>query len=141
MQSASTPLITPGAVKSDANGNFSISGTYSCTSATQVYLVATQGDPGSGTNAALSLAAALGDCATLQANAATTFIQVNELTTIAAAYALAPFAKDYADIGANGANNAGLVNAFANANALVSNATGATALAQFLRERPCPPLN
>ena len=125
LQSASTPLITPGAVKSDANGNFSITGTYSCTSATQVYLVATQGDPGNGTNAALSMAAALGDCATLKANAATTFIQVNELTTVAAAYALAPFAKDYADIGANGANNPGLLNAFANANALVSTASGA----------------
>ena len=124
LQSASTPLIAPGSVKSDVNGNFSITGTYSCASATQVYIVATQGDPGSGNNAALSLAAALGDCATLQANAATTFIQMNEMTTVAAAYALAPFAKDYADIGANGANNAGLLNAFANANALVSTASG-----------------
>lgn len=125
LKSASTPLIAPGTVTTDANGNFSISGTYSCTTATQVYLVATQGDPGSGTNANLSMAAALGDCATLQANAATTFIQVNELTTVATAYALAPFAKDYADIGANGANNTGLLNAFANANALVSNSSGA----------------
>ena len=125
LQSASTPLIAAGTVKSDANGNFSISGTYSCTSATQVYLVATQGDAGSGTNANLSMAAELGDCATLLANAATTFIQVNELTTVAAAYALAPFAHDYANIGANGANNTGLVNAFANANALVSTASGA----------------
>jgi len=125
LQSASTPLIPPDTVKSDANGNFSITGTYSCTAATQVYIVATQGDPGHGTNAALSMAAVLGDCATLKANAATTFIQMNELTTVAAAYALAPFAKDYADIGANGANNTGLLNAFANANALVSTASGA----------------
>ena len=125
LQSASTPLITPGTVTSDANGNFSITGKYSCASATQVYLVATQGDPGGGTNTAISMAAALGDCATLLANAATTFIQVNELTTVAAAQALAPFAKDYADIGANGANNVGLLNAFANASALVSTSSGA----------------
>jgi streptogramin lyase len=125
LQSASVPLITPGLVTSDPNGNFNITGMYSCTSATQVYLVATQGDPGNGTNTAISMAAALGDCATLLANAATTFIQVNELTTVAAAQALAPFAKDYADIGANGANNPGLLNAFANANALVSTSSGA----------------
>ena len=126
LQSASTTLITPGSVTSDMNGNFNITGMYSCTSATQVYLVATQGNPGVGaTNTAITLAAALGDCATLQANAATTFIQVNELTTVAAAFALAPFAKDYADVGANGANNTGLLNAFANANALVSTASGA----------------
>jgi len=132
LQSASTPLILPSTpsipspVTTDVNGNFSITGTYSCTSATQVYLVATQGDPGDvGTNPNLSLAAALGDCNTLLANAATTFLQVNELTTVAAAYALAPFAHDYANIGANGANNTGLVNAFANANALISTASGA----------------
>jgi streptogramin lyase len=124
-QSAATPLITPGSVTSDSNGNFTLTGTYSCTSATQVYLVATQGNPGSVANPNLSMMAALGDCATLKANAATTFIQMNELTTVAAAYALAPFAKDYADIGATGSNPTGLLNAFANANMLVSTTSGA----------------
>jgi hypothetical protein len=125
--SASTPLIAAGSVMSDANGNFSITGKYDCTTipATQVYIVATGGDPGAGTNTALSLMAALGSCATLQANAATTFIQINEVTTVAAAYALAPFASDYTHIGNSGfASPNVIVDAFMNAALLANNSTG-----------------
>ena len=47
MGSAAAPLIaSPGTTNS--SGQFSITGTYSCTSATQVYIVATGGDPGGG---------------------------------------------------------------------------------------------
>jgi len=120
---ASTALIASPGV-SLAGGVFSISGSYSCTSATQVYITATGGDAGSGPNGSLSLMAALGSCAALQANAATTFIQMNELTTVAAVYALAPFMTDYTHVSAAGVNPTGLVNAFATANALVNTGTG-----------------
>ena len=114
LKSASAPLLpTSPAVTSDANGNFTITGLVNCASATQVYIVATQGNPGTGANSALSMMAALGPCASL--GTTTTFIQINELSTVAAAYALAPFAQDYAHVGASGSNPAGLVNAFATA--------------------------
>jgi len=121
--SASTALISA-TVLSGAGGQFNITGDYSCTSATQVYITATGGNAGSGTNSSLSMMAALGSCATLQANAATTFINLNELTTVAAAYALAPFMSDYAHVGASGSNPTGLLNAFATASALVNTSTG-----------------
>ena len=126
LKSASTGLLTA-PLASGADGTFSLTGLYSCTNATDVYLVATGGNPGAGSaNSAISLVAALGPCATLQANAATTFIQVNEVTTVAAAYALAPFAADYAHIGASGSLPAGISVAFANA-ALLANTTTGTA--------------
>jgi streptogramin lyase len=122
-QSAATPLIGS-SILTDAGGSFSITDQYSCASATQVYLVATGGNPGSGTNSTISMVAALGSCATLQANAATTFLIVNELSTVAAAYALAPFAADFTHVGATGSNPTGLVNAFASVNQLYTLPSG-----------------
>jgi hypothetical protein len=134
LRSASTPLLYTSnpAVTSDANGNFSITGDYNCSATapetaagTQVYITATGGDPSPGVvNGSLTMMAALGSCATLLANASTTFITINELTTVAAAYALAPFATDSTHIGATGPNPAGLVNAFTNAALLVNTSTG-----------------
>jgi streptogramin lyase len=125
--STSTALIASPPL-SGAGGSFNITGLYNgcngATPGTQVYLVATGGNPGGGNNPNLSLAAALGSCATLYANAATTTITVNEITTVAAAYALAPFALDYQHIGAAGTNPIGLMNAFSNATVLASNTYG-----------------
>jgi len=121
---ASTPLISS-TVKSSNGGQFSLTAAgvplFSCTSATQVYIVATGGDASSGPNANLSLMAALGPCSGITSS---TFININELTTVAAVYALAPFMADVAHVGANGSNPAGLVHAFQAANLLVSSATG-----------------
>lgn len=128
LKSASSPLIGT-TVTSDANGNFTITGDYTCTGTTpgtQVYITATGGNSGSGTNNNLTMAAALGSCATLLANAATTFITVNEVTTVAAAYALAPFASSMTSIGGTGSNPSGLVNAFANAALLANTSSGAS---------------
>jgi streptogramin lyase len=140
--SAAAPLITAtvttsdgsGAVNSNANagngnntypaGNFSITGDYSCTGATQVYLVATGGNSGSGTNPNIALMAPLGDCATLQASAP--YVQINELTTVGGAYALAQFATDYKHIGATGTNPSGLLNATANFSNLINVSSGTT---------------
>jgi len=94
--SAATPMLTQ-LVTTDANGSFGISHDYTCgqnsigssvTSSNQVYLVASGGNPGqaAGTNnTALVMVAALGSCSNL---ASTKFISVNELTTVAAAWAL-----------------------------------------------------
>jgi hypothetical protein len=125
--SASSPLLNT-TVNSGADGNFSITGDYSCPSATaQVYLVATQGNPGlgsSGNNPALAMMAPLGSCGNLSP---TQFITINEVTTVAAAWALAPFTKDIADIGASSTNAAGLANAFLNAQLIANTTNGTTA--------------
>ncbi len=124
-RSLSQPLLHS-TVQTDATGYFNITGLYNCDSATQVYIVATGGNSGYGSNSAITLAAALGPCANLLANAANIFIALNEITTVAAAYALAPFASDYLHIGATGANPSGLVNAFANAASLADVSTGSS---------------
>jgi hypothetical protein len=60
--SASTSLLSQ-SVTTDANGNFNITNLYSCTNATLVYLVATGGNPGLGSNNAnIAMMAALGPC-------------------------------------------------------------------------------
>ena len=120
--SASTPLLT-GTVTSDANGNFNITGLYSCSAATEVYLVATGGNPGlSATNPNLALMTALGPCASLTPQS---FIAVNELTTVAAVYTLQPFFTDAAHLGSAAADAPSLAAAFTLANQLVSSSTGA----------------
>jgi len=77
-------------VTTDNKGSFTIS-SYVCPPAPmdQVYLVATGGTEGSnGANSSVALMTALGACGSLPANAT-----INEVTTIASAYALAAFAQ------------------------------------------------
>ena len=120
--SVATPLIaSPGTT--NASGQFAITNTFSCASATQVYIIATGGNAGSGTNSSLSLMAALGPCSSLSSSS---FINMNELTTVAAVYALSPYMADYTHIGATGSNPSGLVNAFKTANLLVDSSLGAS---------------
>lgn len=122
--SASTD-ITNTTVQTDANGNYTLTGLYSCSNATDVYIVSQGGDSGSGTNSSISLAAALGPCSGLSAS---TFTVINEVTTVAAAYALAPFSSGYANVGANFGGSttvpSGLANAFTNAGLLANTTTG-----------------
>jgi hypothetical protein len=121
-KSASTPLLTS-TVTTASDGSFTLTGKYNCATlpATQVYITATGGNPGAGTNSALTLGAALGACTSLLP---TSYVWINEVTTVAAAYALAPFAADYTHIGATGSNPTGLVNAFTNAAVLANTTTG-----------------
>lgn len=123
--SAASPLLNT-TVTSGGDGSFSITGDYSCPSATsQVYLVATQGNPGlgsGGNNPALAMMAALGSCGNLSP---TQFIWINEVTTVAAAYTLAPFTQDIEHIGSSATNYAGgLANAFLNAPLIADTSTG-----------------
>jgi hypothetical protein len=87
---AAKPIVT-GTVLTNASGGFSISGGYTCDPGSYVYLTAAGGNPGSGTNSNLALMAALGSCSKLLANGATTSVWINEVTTVAAAYALGQF--------------------------------------------------
>jgi hypothetical protein len=121
--SAATPLLTS-TVTSDATGSFTITGLYSCTNATQVYIVATGGNPGLSTaNPDIALMAALGPCSALTSS---TFININELTTAAAVFALAPYMTSATAIGSSSSDATALAAAFTLANQLVDTTTGAS---------------
>ena len=119
---AAAPLIST-AVTTDANGNFSITGDYTCPASPNdlVYLTATGGNSGSGVNSNIVQVAALGPCSSLSSS---TYITISEVSTVAAAYALAGFATDSTHVGTSSANYTGLKNAFATVNNLVDLATG-----------------
>lgn len=134
---AAISLMTPGApgtstdghgvayvTTTGPNGTFSYGGTYTnCSPGKQIYLLAVGGVANgvSGpSNDAITLAAPLGDCANLTPSTVTI---VNEVTTVAAAYALRGFMVDPTRVGTNG-NLTGLKNAFATANNLVDVSTG-----------------
>lgn len=123
-------------VVTDANSHFSISSDYTCVSPTeQVYLAVRGGNPGLAGNAnnpALLLLSALGSCSDLL-NHPQAFIYVNEVSTVAAVYALAPFMTAYDHVGASATNTLGLANAFLNAQLLANTSNGqAAALAPNL---------
>jgi polygalacturonase len=128
--SAATPLLTTTVTTSDGSGNtnsnanagngfnslpagsFTITGDYSCTGSTDVYLVSTGGNPGlsDGTNnTALALMAALGPCSNLSSS---TFVSVNELTTAGSVAALANYMTSYSAIGSGTADASNLQAAF-----------------------------
>lgn len=106
-------------VATTSTGSFTITGLYTCPSAASlVYLVATGGNPGLGSNNAnLALMTALGPCGNLTAS---TNISINELTTIASVYALSPFMQTFSAVGTSTGNLQGLTNAFATVNNLVN---------------------
>ncbi|SNT34384.1 Streptogramin lyase [Granulicella rosea] len=120
LASAAAPLLA-NAVTTDATGAFSFP-LPACGSATLVYLSATGGSSGAGANGATSLLAALGPCSALTSSSS---FHIDELTTVATVFALAPFIADAAHIGASGNVPAGLANAFSMVNALVNTTSGA----------------
>ena len=96
--SAATALLAQ-PVLSDSAGNFSITSTYTCPAGELVYISALGGDPGIGANNPnLALMATIGTCDSL--NAATN-VSINELTTVAAAEALAPYLATPLQLGAS----------------------------------------
>jgi hypothetical protein len=125
-------------VLTDASGLFHISGDYTCTSGQQVYLLSTGGNPGlpaGQVNPAISLMAAMGACPEGQTNFASTvpFIYINEVSTVAAVYALSGFMSDATHVSSSSTPNAlqGLANAFLTVTNLVDTAS-ATARIQTL---------
>ena len=132
----STALISGPLPTTDANGNFSITGQYVLpTTASHLYIVATGGSSGAGNpvNNQSVLMAVLDGCSGVTALSPLQFININEVTTNAAVFALQPFmaAPSAANVGAPaiGAPASAyndLQNAFATANNLASVATGAS---------------
>ena len=130
--SAATPVLTT-AVTTGSTGSFTFTGSYQCASSTsQAYITATGGNPGlaSGTNNnALVFIATIGSCSNLSTVSS---VSINEVTTVAAVYALAPFiglssSAPYFNIGATSTNSTGLANAFLDAQLLANSSTGAAA--------------
>jgi len=137
--SASTSLLDPtalgvltdgngnGYVQTDSNGYFNITGDYStvhlpCPSGREVYMVAYGGDPTpSVPNTGAVLTIMLGTCTQLES---TSFIWLNERTTVATAWAMAPFMSGPANIGTSSTNAAGIVSAATMAMNLVSTTNG-----------------
>jgi len=129
--SAATPLFTS-TVTTNSNGAFSFPSGY-CSNAPStsslVYLVGTGGQPaGAGasvTNANEALMVALGPCNSLTPS---THIRINELTTVAAVWALAPFMSGtttaYLNIGSTSTNATGIALAFDAAEQVVNTSTG-----------------
>ena len=116
-------------VLTDSNGAFTITSDYTCTQNTQVYVYVLGGDPGvgGGANSAAGLMAALGNCPSGGSFLATKpFIWVNEVSTVAAAYAFAGFATDATHVSSSGSAAAklGIANAFINAAILETLSTG-----------------
>lgn len=119
--SSRSMLTGPGYVVSGNDGSFSITGDYVCQANDQVYLIARGGNPGLAKNTdnqKLTLMTALGPCASL--NASQTFT-INEVTTVATAYALNGFMSGVEKLSSSGTALArqGVINAFANVNNLV----------------------
>ncbi len=103
------------------HGGFSIAGDYTCAAGRQVYLYVLGGDSGgNGPNSAIGLMAALGACP--ESGTFTTvapFVFVNEVTTVAAAYAMVGSATDPTHVSTSGPSSG-----VANAAILASVATG-----------------
>jgi hypothetical protein len=131
--SAATALTAPGSTASvvtGSNGNFTIPAGYSCAqSSSEVYVVAIGGSVGANKpNSDLAMMTALGPCGNLSSQ---TFF-VNEVTTVASVWPLAPFASNdpltglssYLYLGTSSGNTAGLADAFATVNSLVNISTG-----------------
>ena len=116
-------------VTTDSQGGFTITGDYSCTPNTQVYLYSLGGNPGAGVNSGAGLLAALGNCPSSGSFLATVpFISVNEVTTVAAAYAIAGFATTAVAVDGAGniwvANIGATISEFSNNGVAISPSTG-----------------
>jgi hypothetical protein len=117
--SAATPLGV--SVQTTSNGNFTFP-SYTCAAGSQVYLVGMGGHPTALlTNNNLAMMVGLGTCGGTYLN---NFIDMNELTTVATVWALAPFMTSATSIGTSPTNTAGLADAFAAINQVVTTSNG-----------------
>jgi streptogramin lyase len=124
--SLSVPLLAS-PVTTDASGNFTITGNYTCpAAASQVYLYAVGGDPGAGVNSASGLLAALGTCPASGTLSSGLTVNVDEVSTIATAFAIAGYATDPTHVSSSGTTLAktGIANAFATVANLETLSTG-----------------
>jgi len=123
-------------IVTDSGGRFNITNDYACTSGTEVYILVTGGSSDgvpADANSAISLMSVLGSCPAAGTGTSTyfndptggnyiPFLVINEVTTVASAYALAGFATDSTHIGISGSALA--QTGIANAAATVPNLVG-----------------
>ena len=140
--SAPTPLLgSP--VTTDSMGTFAIINGKPCPYSNSVlYVVARSGSAGTAgsSNDAAVMIAVLGQCSALKSGAS---VVVNEATTVAATWAMAPFLASGAQIGATDTNTSGIALAAATATNLVNITTGKSPGASFptAGAAPIPRLN
>jgi hypothetical protein len=125
---AATSLMKSGVtVTTDANGGFVLTGQYTCPSAaTYTYVLAQGGNPGltAGTNnTAITMMTPLGLCSGLSSS---TFVAINELTTVGAVAALYPYMGSYKAVGSANSDAALLATAMGMVNQYVNTGTGVT---------------
>jgi len=121
--SAPTPLLS-NTLTTNSSGAFSVS-SYICPTSTSIlYLVATGGQAGTtaATNSGTVLMTSPGACDTVTSGAS---ITLNELTTVASAYAFSRFLAPGAKLGATATNTSGIALAAGTLANLVNPATGA----------------
>jgi hypothetical protein len=118
-------------VTTGTNGSFNITGDWTCVAGTDIYFVLQGGNPGGyGTNNNLMMMAALGNCSSVPS-----FTFINEVSTVAAVYALGGFMNAFpsstvsvdpilVSSGTSTASKAGLAAAFATVGNLENIATG-----------------
>ena len=119
--SAPTQLLTTG-LTTDTNGAFSVTTPYTCPVSTSIlYIVATGGHAGASgaTNAGTRLMTSPGACDTI-----TSTYTLNELTTVASAYAFSQFLTSGAQLGGTATNSSGITLAAGTLANLVNPSTG-----------------
>jgi len=117
------------AVTTDSTGAFAIPASYTCSSTAIVYLVATGGQVGSNSaNSDIKLMSSPGACGSITTSSV---YVVNELTTVASAYAFNQFLSAGAQLGASSTNTTGITLAAATLANLVNITTGAAPGAAF----------
>ncbi len=135
--SAPTQLLTA-ALVSDTDGKFAVAAnSYTCPSADSVlYIVATGGSAGAnGANAAIKLVTVPGPCGSVGGGAT---VVLNELTTVATAFALRPFLSAGGHLGSTATNVQGLELAVATLGRLVDLRAGTAPGAGFAANGTAP---
>jgi streptogramin lyase len=125
------------ALTTDANGAFTVPAGYPCpAAASQLYVIVRGGQVGTAaTNAAITLATAIGTCNQLTASSQ---FMVNEVTTAATAWGLSQFLSAGGNVGTSSTNAQGLTNAVATVANLANLATGTSPGASFPKTGASP---
>jgi hypothetical protein len=120
------------------DGGFTWPGGAACAAGSELYVYALGGAAAGEANSAAGLMAALGSCPNTGSFSGLGYVWVNEVSTVAAAYALAGFATDAVHVSSSGTAAAltGIAKAFANAANMTSLGTG-LAYVHAGRERRC----
>ncbi len=121
--SAATPLLSRPA-KTSETGSFTLANLQSCpSSSSEVFLVSTGGSPANlrKENSSASLMTLLGPCSSL---ASTSSIHLNEVTTIASVYSMAPYMSGPGAIGTSASDTQALLDAATFASELANLGTG-----------------